>query len=88
MSLGGEYRILSPEIFLAESSDAFSAFYLDIRQALRVAVGEMNGENFLFEQSLIVVRLKELLVPRAAQLGIELTRLDAWEAIPIGSVRK
>ena len=87
MSFGGEYRVVDPAAFLAGSSDSFSAFYLEIRQAVYAAVGELNGSAFLSEQPQITARAKELLVPRAAQLGLELAQLEVWEAVPIGWLR-
>jgi regulator of protease activity HflC (stomatin/prohibitin superfamily) len=87
VSLGGEYRVINATSFVSESSDAFASFYIELRQALRVAVGELNSENFLGEHALIAIRTKELLVPRAAQLGIEMTQLEVWEAVPVGWLR-
>ena len=84
ISLGGEYRIINPASFVTESSDAFGAFYLELRQALRVAVGELNSANLISGQALITVRMKELLVPKAVQLGIEITQLEIYECVPVG----
>jgi regulator of protease activity HflC (stomatin/prohibitin superfamily) len=88
MSLGGEYRITNPALFMAESSDAFGAFYLELRQALHMAVKELNSETIFNGKAPLTARIKELLVPRAAQLGIEMTQLDIWEAVPIGWLRQ
>jgi len=88
ISLVGEYRVANPASFLVESSDAFSALYLDLRQALRTAVGEFPSSVFLRENPQLVARVKELLVPRSAQLGIELTQLEVCEAVPCGWLRQ
>ena len=45
ISLAGEYRITNPGEFVTESSDAFATFYLELRQALRVATGESSTER-------------------------------------------
>jgi regulator of protease activity HflC (stomatin/prohibitin superfamily) len=87
ISLGGEYRIIEPAFFVTQSSDAFGALYLVLRHALRVAVGELSSANFLDGQTQITVRLKELIVPKAAQLGIEMTQLDMYECVPVGWLR-
>jgi regulator of protease activity HflC (stomatin/prohibitin superfamily) len=87
ISLGGEYRISNPAFFVTESSDAFGAFYLELRQALRVAVGELNSPGFLSGQAPLTARMKELLVPKAAQLGIEMTQLEIYECVPVGWLR-
>jgi hypothetical protein len=84
MSLGGEYRISNPILFVSESTDAFSAFYLEIRQALRTAVSELDSTEFMHAQTLLATRIKELLVPKASQLGVELVQIEVFEAMPIG----
>ena len=87
VSLGGEYRITAPALFTTENSDAFGAFYLELRQALRVSAGEVTGESLLGNSLLLTDRIKELLVPRAAHLGLEMTQLDVWEIVPVGWLR-
>ena len=84
ISLGGEYRIVDPARFVSENSDAWGAFYLELRQSLRVAATELSNDSILGAQSPLTVRVRDLLVPRAAQLGLELTRLDVWEVILVG----
>jgi len=87
VSLAGEYRIINPASFVIESTDAFGAFYLELRQALRLAVGELDSASFLSGQALLTGRMKELLVPKAVQLGIEMTRLEIYECVPVGWLR-
>jgi regulator of protease activity HflC (stomatin/prohibitin superfamily) len=87
MSLSGEYRISDAALFLAESSDAFAALYLEIRQALHIAVKESDSNAILRGQAPLTSRIKELMVPRATQLGVEMTKLEIWEAVPIGWLR-
>jgi regulator of protease activity HflC (stomatin/prohibitin superfamily) len=88
ISLGGEYRITDPAAFLTRNSDSFGAFYLEVRQALHAAVRELDGKSFLGEQSLLATRVKELVIPAASQLGLELTRLELFESAPIGWTRQ
>jgi regulator of protease activity HflC (stomatin/prohibitin superfamily) len=88
ISLGGEYRVTAPESFLTQSSDAFGALYLDLRQALRTATSELNSHAFVSEGTPLVTRINELLVPRSQQLGIELVRLEVSEAFPLGWPRE
>jgi hypothetical protein len=73
---------------VSESSDAFATFYLELRQALRVAAGEMNSHGFFSGQAQLTARMKELLLPREMQLGVEMTKLDVYEAVPIGWLRE
>jgi regulator of protease activity HflC (stomatin/prohibitin superfamily) len=88
MSLGGEYHVVDTALFLTQNSDAFGAFFLEIRHAFHLAVGELNSEVILNGRDVLIPRVKELLIPRAAQLGIEMTQLDVWEAVPIGWSRQ
>lgn len=88
ISLAGEYRVVRPALFVCESSDAFGTFYLELRQALRIAAGEMSSHGFLTGQTRLTARMKELLLPREAQLGVEMTKLDVYEAVPIGWLRE
>lgn len=88
VSLAGEYRVSNPACFVTESSDAFSSFYLELKQALRLAAGEINSAGFLSGQTQLAARVRELLHPRETQLGIEMTQLDIFEAVPIGWVRE
>lgn len=88
MSLGGEYRVVNPALFVTESSDSFGAFFLEVRRALRNAVGELESQNFFAGQALIPARMKELLIPKAAQLGLEMTQLEVGEAVPVGWLRQ
>jgi len=43
ISLGGEYRVVDPAAFIHESSDSFGAMYIEIKQALHSAVGELEA---------------------------------------------
>jgi regulator of protease activity HflC (stomatin/prohibitin superfamily) len=87
VSLGGEYVVKDPASFVTESTDSFGVFFLELRQALRLAVGEIPSAKFLAGQAELPDRLRELLAPRGSQLGIELTRIEVLEAIPIGWLR-
>ncbi len=84
VSLGGEYRVDDSARFLSESSDAFGTVYLEVRQALRAAVAESDTASLLNGRALLAERVKELVIPRAAALGVELTHLETWEAVPLG----
>lgn len=88
ISMGGEYRIEDAAAFVTESTDAFSSFYLEICQALRIAAGEFQSEALLGSQAPLATRIRELVVPRGAQLGIEIAQLDVFETVPLGWVRQ
>lgn len=84
ISLGGEQKVSDPAAFVSENSNSFSAFYMEMRLALRNAVSELDSHAVLTQQSEITSRMQELLIPRAAQLGIELVHLEVFEAMPLG----
>lgn len=88
ISLSGEYQITNPASFISQSSDTFAAFYLEVRRAVFTAVGELHSDSFIKEQVLLTDRVKELLVPRSAQLGLEIAQIEVWEAVPLGWVRQ
>jgi hypothetical protein len=48
----------------------------------------MEGDQLLRGDGELTARLRELLEPRSAHLGVELTKLEVWEAVPIGWVRQ
>lgn len=84
VSIGGALRVSNPASFVTESTNSFDSLYMEIRQALRVAMGEMSTDNIVAAQTLLPTRLKELLAPRSSQLGVEVTHLDVHEAVPSG----
>jgi regulator of protease activity HflC (stomatin/prohibitin superfamily) len=88
VSLGGEQKIVDPAAFVRESSDGYGTFYLELRQAIRVAVGEHAGDSVIGGSSSLPVRIRELLIPKAAHLGLEIASLDVSEAVPLGWVRQ
>lgn len=87
IGLGGEYRIADPAAFVTGSTDAFGAVFLELREALQTAVKELSSVALLSGESTIAARIREILVPRATQLGIEVTHLQVWDAVPLGWVR-
>jgi regulator of protease activity HflC (stomatin/prohibitin superfamily) len=84
VSLGGEYLITDAAKFVAQNSSSFDALYLELRQALRTAAREFEGHSIMNDQSALIIRVKELTIPRADQLGLELTQIEMWEATPLG----
>jgi len=88
ISLGGEQRIVDAAAFVRESSDGFGTFYLELRQALRIAVADYGGDAIVADTAVLPSRIRELLVPRAAHLGLEIASLDVSEAVPLGWVRQ
>jgi len=84
ISLSGECQITDPAAFVRESSDSYGSFFLDIKQALRTAAAETNNKALMSGESLLLMRIRELLVPRAAVFGLELRQLEVLEVIPAG----
>jgi hypothetical protein len=48
----------------------------------------MSAEAILSGKALFSARVNELLIPKCSQLGIEMTQLEIWEAVPIGWARE
>jgi hypothetical protein len=88
LSLMGECRVANPEIFVTQSSDPFGAFYLEARQAIHQAARDLEGASTLNDPHLLTSRVRELLVPRAAHLGLDVTQLDITEILPVGWFRQ
>lgn len=88
ISLGGEYRISDPALYVMQSADSSATYLLEVKQALRNAVAEMGNDALLEGQSSLLVRIKELVTPRGDQLGIGLTQLDFYEFVPIGRLQQ
>jgi hypothetical protein len=53
-------------------------------QALGVATGEVSGETIVNGKGLLPLRVKELMLPRAFQLGLEMTKLETSQSLPLG----
>lgn len=87
VSLAGEYKVCDPMRFVVESSDSFGKIYVEIRHALHIAVSELASEQFAEGHLPIAERIKELIVPRSEQLGIEMLQLYVWEATPFAWLR-
>ena len=84
LSLSGECQVSDPAAFVRESSDSFSSFLLDIKQALRTSASETHSKALLSGESMLLMRMRELLVPRAAVFGVELRQLEVLEVVPSG----
>jgi hypothetical protein len=87
ISLGGEYKVSDPLTFIAESSDAFGALYMEMRHTLRSTVAELKLDTIVGGGAVLTDRVEELTVPRAEQLGIKLTQLQVYEAVPLGRLQ-
>jgi regulator of protease activity HflC (stomatin/prohibitin superfamily) len=85
IGVSGEYRIVSPEAFITTSSNSAATFFLEARQALRASVTEIaTDDSWHTTLADLPTRIKELLTPRASQLGIEIMLLELSEAVPLG----
>lgn len=83
----GACRVIDPAAYLAQSSDSFSVFYLELKQALQTSVRETPAQLILEGHSQLTERVRELLIPRSTQLGIELIQLDLLQPFPVGTLR-
>jgi regulator of protease activity HflC (stomatin/prohibitin superfamily) len=88
LSLAGEYRVMDPSAFVLESNDAFGSFYLEVRQALRAAAAEFHSDVLMSADTPLATRIRELVLPKGVQLGVEITQLDVYETAPLGWARE
>ena len=84
ISLTGQYRIVDPTAFLTASSNATSAFFLEVTQALRAATHELSGHNLSFARGTLPTQLQQLIGPMSAKYGITLESVDVEQFVPLG----
>ncbi len=88
VGIRGEYQIVRPAEFVTASSNASNALLLEARQAMQIAVSELNGDSFVAALPGVRERIQELLVPKASQLGIQVNLIELSEALPLGSLTR
>ena len=87
ISINGEYQVSSPVAFVSANSDAFGAFYLDIRQAIYSGLREQHSSSLSRTHTAIAEQITALVANRSAQLGVGLQKLDVYELMPLGRVQ-
>jgi regulator of protease activity HflC (stomatin/prohibitin superfamily) len=88
LSFGVEYQITDAASFLTRSSDTYAAFYIDLRQAIRIAVREQSSRNLMNETETLTARIREMIADRSEHLGVGLFKLDVWEMVMLGMQRE
>ncbi len=89
---------MRPKPFQIPAQEMLTADGMGVRMSLGGEYRISDGALFLAEssdafaalylgQAPLTSRIKELLIPRATQLGVEMTKLEIWEAVPIGWLR-
>ncbi len=87
ISFGVEYQITDAAAFVTQSSDAYAAFYIDLRQAIHVAVREQSSKSLMKDAEPLTSRIREKVLARSSHLGVGLSKLDVWETMTLGIQR-
>ncbi|MEK6397831.1 MAG: SPFH domain-containing protein [Terriglobus sp.] len=87
-AFGGEYKVVDPQLYVTQSSDAFGALYVALEKVIPSASLDFPTEEILNSPTLFAERIVELIEPRAAQYGLRVTALEVSNAISLGWVMK
>jgi len=88
IAFGGEYKVIDPARYVTESSDPFGALFVALDRIIPSAVVEFDTDTVVTTPTLLAERVKELIEPRAAQLGMSVVELDVSNVVSIGWVLK
>ncbi len=80
--LQGEYKVVDAALFLRESSDGHSAFYLSLDRVISLSIAEAHRTELLSNRGAVADRIRERIEPRAAQLGISIIHIEVSDMIP------
>jgi hypothetical protein len=82
VSVTGEYRVTDPMAFVVNSANGFAAMQAELRNSILRAGTEIALAD-LDHGGTLLVRARELVEPRAAQLGLSfdalITNLSSWK---------
>ncbi len=88
ISFGGEYRVTDPALYLTESAEPFGALFVALERVIPSAISEFDTQAVVHTPTLLAERVKELIEPRATQLGMQITSLEVSNVVSIGWVLK
>jgi len=87
LSLDGEYHVMDPIQYLSANTKSADALYVLLRKVLSSSAREQQSLKIISASSVLCERAIKLIEPQAEKLGLELTRCEIWEAVPMGRVR-
>ncbi len=88
LSIGGEYKISDPILYYTVSTQANDALYVQVRRLILLVAKQMTSANIVAVPELVAARLREAAETEAANLGLEITSLQIWEATSLGWLRQ
>lgn len=88
VSLSASYRVSDPAKHLLEHAEAYAEFYNGLQLALRSAVGERTLEAVASGRMELSAATTALAAAGAAEVGIEIERLEIRDFAVLGEMRK
>jgi regulator of protease activity HflC (stomatin/prohibitin superfamily) len=88
IAFGGEYRVIDPALYITESADPFGALFVALERVIPSAIVEFDTDTIVTTPTLLAERVKELIEPRAMQLGMNITELEVSNVVSLGWVLK
>ena len=88
ISFGGEYRVIDPAQYVTESAAPFGALFVALERVIPSAIVEFDTDTVVTTPTLLAERVKELIEPRAMQLGMHITLLEVSNVVALGWVLK
>jgi regulator of protease activity HflC (stomatin/prohibitin superfamily) len=88
ISFGGEYQVSDPAAYITQSSEPFGALFVALERVIPSALTEFDTETVTTTPTLVTERIRELIEPRAAQLGMQITELEVSNVVALGWVLK
>jgi regulator of protease activity HflC (stomatin/prohibitin superfamily) len=86
-SISGEFKIADPTVYYTVSTQANDALYVQVRKSIIVVAKQMTSANIVAVPELVATHVREAAAPEAAQIGLEITNLQVWEASSLGWLR-
>jgi hypothetical protein len=87
LSISGEFKIADPIVYYSISAQANDTLYVQVRRCIPVIARQMTSANIVAVPELVATRLREAAASEAANLGLEITTLQIWEATSLGWLR-
>lgn len=88
LSLAAEYSLADPALAVNTVGDYMVAFHVAAQLALREIVGSTPIEELLEHRNEVGPKLTELVRPRAAEIGLDLHRLDLKDLMFPGDLKR
>jgi regulator of protease activity HflC (stomatin/prohibitin superfamily) len=87
VTLIAQFKVVDPVLARHTVSDHVAQLYQDLQLTLREAISERTLEELLRERGVLSTRLQEEVARRAANYGVQLTRVGVKDIVLPGTVR-